>query len=227
MTPFAYMDYRKNNIIINLHMHSNESGGEYSYEEIILSSYECKYDIISITDHDSLEVQEKAIEYSKEVNIKYIISVEISALYYGREVHILAYFRDLPPKEFNEYIRSQAIIKEISNKRKNKKSCGSKITNVEDIVARVHQFGGIAILAHPIYYNDILEPLLKLTDGLELLHPDHSLAFINYLIKKYGGNKIMFTCGTDLYEGNPENIPYMILAERLHEFFLPFIKSIT
>lgn len=94
---------RKEKIYVDLHMHSNYStDGKQSLTEIIENTKQRNFDIISITDHDNIEVYDelyKLIEKDEEITPIIIPGVEftVECREYGSQCHILQYF--INPKE--------------------------------------------------------------------------------------------------------------------------------
>lgn len=211
--------------MVNLHIHSKGSHGKCDYKEIISMCVENQYSVISITDHNIMYQQEKAQKLCIHYNIKYIFGVEISAMYNGAEVHFLAYFKENPPASFSEYMKKQNVLRALYMRRIEVNSKNStSLTNVNDIIDTVHQYGGIAILAHLNEYKDILDVLVKIVDGLELIHSGYDLVFINYLYENYKDRNLLFTAGTDFYEGLMDNEPYYALVSYYKSAFEPFIQ---
>jgi len=97
---------------IDLHLHSNNSDGDYSVEQLVELIKKSSIRFFSITDHDDMtSISEiKGIDLE---NLNYLKGVEISALLEGKiRIHILGYGID----ENNEELRN--VIKEIQEKRK-------------------------------------------------------------------------------------------------------------
>lgn len=78
----------------DFHIHSNYSDGKFSISELLNLYKESEYNIVSITDHDTLEGCQEAIEYGKSIGLKVIAGIEVSTKHNGEEVHILGYFKD-------------------------------------------------------------------------------------------------------------------------------------
>lgn len=89
---------------VDLHMHTSYSDGKYSPEELILKAKEVDLEVISITDHDSLNAIDEATELGNKYGIEVIPGVEISSDIKDREVHILGYFVDPENKELEHYL---------------------------------------------------------------------------------------------------------------------------
>lgn len=89
----------------DLHMHSKYSDGQHTPEELILKVKDAGIDVISITDHDTVDGIFEAIEIGKISGVEVIPGLEISSDIRDREVHILAYFFDPANKELGEYLK--------------------------------------------------------------------------------------------------------------------------
>lgn len=74
--------------------------------------------------------------------------------------------------------------------------------DVRDVLAAIHDAGGIAVLAHPyVYHNeDLLEELVSLgLDGVEVFHPSHTeeqTAFLQAFAKEHN---LLMTGGSDFH----------------------------
>ena len=78
----------------DLHLHTSLSDGTLSVEELIQLAKRRGLRCIAITDHDNLESYAKAIEPAAEAGIEIIPGIEVSAVWQGKDVHILGYFCD-------------------------------------------------------------------------------------------------------------------------------------
>ncbi len=67
---------------IDLHIHTRTgSDGNLSIEEVFQEAKNRGIDLISITDHDSIECQEKAISLAKDCGIAYVTGVELNVTF--------------------------------------------------------------------------------------------------------------------------------------------------
>ena len=67
---------------IDLHIHTKScSDGNLSIEEVFSVAKRRSIDLISITDHDSIDCQERAIALAKEYGISYISGVELNVTF--------------------------------------------------------------------------------------------------------------------------------------------------
>jgi predicted metal-dependent phosphoesterase TrpH len=88
----------------DLHLHTNSSDGHYNVEEVIKLAKQAGLEIISITDHDTIDSIAEAIEIGKHYGLEVIPGLEISSEFLDTEIHILAYFIDIESKELREYL---------------------------------------------------------------------------------------------------------------------------
>ena len=64
---------------IDLHIHSKDgSDGRWTLEKIFAEAHKRHIDLISITDHDSIDAQAKAIELARSYGIAYLTGVEMN-----------------------------------------------------------------------------------------------------------------------------------------------------
>lgn len=77
----------------DLHIHSNYSDGSQTVKDIFFKAKLMNIDVISITDHDTVDNMENAYYWSNYYNVDYIPGIEISAYDYSekRKIHILGY----------------------------------------------------------------------------------------------------------------------------------------
>ncbi len=87
---------------VDWHVHSWEGSREsVPLEELIKCAKEAKLDAIAITDHNSVEAIDRAIEIAGE-DIEIVPGIELDAMYNGRKVHIICYFPDYKNPEFKK-----------------------------------------------------------------------------------------------------------------------------
>jgi len=68
-------------MIIDLHVHSSCSDGNFTVKEIIKEAKIRNIGLISITDHDSIACQEKAMTLAKKNGIRYVPGVELNVTF--------------------------------------------------------------------------------------------------------------------------------------------------
>lgn len=89
----------------DLHTHTLHSDGALSPKELLDLAKKKKLDIIGITDHDTVDGIEEAIQYGKEIGIEVVPGLELSTDVEEKEVHLLGYFVDHKDEELNKYLQ--------------------------------------------------------------------------------------------------------------------------
>lgn len=133
--------------MVDLHIHTNNSDGQYTTLQIIEMLKNLKAEIFSITDHDNLDSCYE-LETIDKKNIKYIPGIEFSAINEKYNCHILGYNIDYKNKKLNkecEIIKNRKIEKintiiEYLKKEKNIKITEqeqNKIFNKKGMIGRI------------------------------------------------------------------------------------------
>ncbi|MFC0471836.1 PHP domain-containing protein [Halalkalibacter kiskunsagensis] len=91
----------------DLHMHSTASDGGYTPSELMRKCKEVNLEIVSLTDHDSVEGIEEAIIEGGKLGIRVIPGIEFSTKYKGQSVHILGYQFDWKNEELKTLLIKQ------------------------------------------------------------------------------------------------------------------------
>ncbi|MEM2968046.1 MAG: PHP domain-containing protein, partial [Candidatus Bathyarchaeia archaeon] len=74
-------------MIIDLHIHSKQSDGALTVEEIFKEAKRRNIGFISITDHDSIDCQPAAIKAAAKAGIRYVSGVELNVTFAHQGYH--------------------------------------------------------------------------------------------------------------------------------------------
>ena len=85
------MDYR----IIDLHVHSTESDGTLTPEDLVAEAKKVGLAAFALTDHDTCQGVGKAMPCAASAGIELIPGIELSTDYHGKEVHIVGLYIDI------------------------------------------------------------------------------------------------------------------------------------
>ena len=101
----------KNNVAIDLHIHSNASDGSLTPHEILSLALRLKLGAIAITDHDTVAGSKEALDSGIPSSIQFLTGIEISAnppfqFACAGSFHILGYAIDLDHPELNQSLRT-------------------------------------------------------------------------------------------------------------------------
>ena len=189
-------DFKK----INLHIHTTCSDGKAEAEDILKNAKEQGYELIAITDHNTIEAH-------KRIQDDILMTgVEFDCWCGYVFIHLLAYGIDIHNEELAQFMaKTKAetegdLIRLFSTR------------NVPKLIKAIHNAGGIAVLAHPACYWAIsLEKLVKKLisyglDGIEVYYPYprfrkivkfHSSKDVRKIADKYP--QLIKTGGTDFH----------------------------
>ncbi len=79
---------------IDLHVHSTESDGTMTPQELMVHAKEIGLSAIALTDHDSIHGLAKARPVAESLGLELVPGVELSTDCDGKEIHILGYYID-------------------------------------------------------------------------------------------------------------------------------------
>jgi predicted metal-dependent phosphoesterase TrpH len=108
--------------LVDLHLHSTASDGAQPVEDLISLAAQVGLKTIALTDHDTTEVLDQALEIGKTLGLEVIPGIELSADD-GGEVHILGYFIQYKNEVFQKalerfrylrYGRAQLILEKLA-----------------------------------------------------------------------------------------------------------------
>ena len=88
----------------DFHIHSTCSDGSFTPEQLVRIFQQFGYHMLVLTDHDTIAGFQRFHEAAKACGIKTVSGVEITALYRGAEMHILAYNFDPQDEGLNELL---------------------------------------------------------------------------------------------------------------------------
>jgi hypothetical protein len=90
---------------IDLHLHTSYSDGVFSPRELLEMLQQYDYDLVAITDHDTIDGCLVGLKLAPHYDIRMISGVEISTDVQGRDVHILSYGFDTNNKPFRKLLQ--------------------------------------------------------------------------------------------------------------------------
>lgn len=89
---------------IDLHVHSDKSDGSYSPSDLVSYAIKQGVSAFALTDHDTVDGIDEAIEASKGTSVTVIPGIELSTAYEGKDIHIVGLFIDKEQPAFRERI---------------------------------------------------------------------------------------------------------------------------
>lgn len=187
---------------VDFHVHTTSSDGILSPSEVVKRAYENNVKYLAITDHDTVDGLNEAIEESYKYDIILIPGIELSTQHNNESVHILGFFKD-------DSFKNQELIKELDNIKNHRIIRAKKMVNklkeefnieinfekilkdAKDTIARPHIAREIINCGYPYTHDEIFNkfigknckayvPTLKLStiDGLKLLKKYNAHVFL-------------------------------------------------
>ncbi len=159
------------NIIAEFHCHTTASDGRFSPSQVVEIAKNKNVELLSITDHDTTEGINEALNKANEISLNFIPGIELSCNHNGESIHILGYFRG---NDFND----ESLIKFLNNLKKNRETRASSIVknldkyfnikiNVDDVlkisngvIARPHIAQAIVNAGYPFDFHHIFEKFI-------------------------------------------------------------------
>ena len=99
---------KSNNSYVDMHIHTIYSDGVFSPKEVVEYAFKVNLSAISITDHDSVDGIDEAVEVAAKTGIEVVPGVELSSEIMlnsqKSEMHILGYFIDYKSEKLKEVL---------------------------------------------------------------------------------------------------------------------------
>ncbi len=84
---------------VDLHTHTTRSDGNAAPQELVRLALEAGLDVLAVTDHDAVEAIPECAAAAKGTALRILPGIEMSALFEGRDVHVLGYGLDTESPE--------------------------------------------------------------------------------------------------------------------------------
>lgn len=239
---------------VDLHLHSNESDGIFSPEQLVALSAGAGLAAVALTDHDTVTGVKRALRAGERYGIEVVPGVELSAYRSDREVHLLGYYpadrakleRVLADLRAERYGRMERILDKLrglgfqlefaqvaaeagaaapgrlhlartmvkAGLVKNLEQAFTqylgkggpayvprKVLTPSRAVSVLLDAGAIPVLAHPgTGGEEVLRELIPLgLRGVEVFHPDHTVALRRYYCRRAVEEGLLITGGSDFH----------------------------
>src|SRR5688572_5908515 len=78
--------------MIDLHAHTTASDGSLRPAELVAHARKVGLDAVGITDHDTINGWDEALDAGQELGVEVVPGVELSTAYEGGRFHLLGYY---------------------------------------------------------------------------------------------------------------------------------------
>lgn len=138
---------------VDLHTHTTASDGSCSPQELVALAGEKGVVALAVTDHDTIDGVEEALDAGGRYGIEVIPGIEISTLYTG-EMHLLGYYMDLERGCLHESLNR---LKEYRQERNDKILSSLQELGMDISYEEVWKAAGGGIIGRPHFAKVIAE----------------------------------------------------------------------
>jgi hypothetical protein len=93
--------------MIDLHMHTTASDGLHAPADLVTQCQQAGLRVMSVTDHDTVAVVQEVAGLAEAMGLTAIPGIEMTAIWNGRDVHILGYFIDPSSARLRTFLAGQ------------------------------------------------------------------------------------------------------------------------
>lgn len=112
--------------MIDLHTHTTVSDGRCAPAELVARAAAAGLTVLSVTDHDTVAGCEPAAASCATAGIAFVPGIEITAIRFGGDVHVLGYYVDVHAPALLEFLAAQRL---------------RRIDRVREMIARLASHG--------------------------------------------------------------------------------------
>lgn len=187
---------------VELHCHSTASDGKLSPSELMALAYKNKLKLLALTDHDTTQGVEEAVERGNLLGIKVLPGIELSTIYNNESIHLLGYFKDesFKDKGFQNFLqelkdyrvhRAKKIINNIDIFFNIKLNYEGVLKAANGVIARPHIAKAIIDAGYPYSWEYIFHNIIgkdspayvhnkkiQVKEGIELLRSVNALVIL-------------------------------------------------
>ena len=91
--------------VVDLHTHTTASDGKLTPTQLVQLAKKVGLVAVAITDHDTVEGIEEALQAGRRFGIEVVPGIELSTRYEDKDIHILGYFIDHRDREFRDALK--------------------------------------------------------------------------------------------------------------------------
>ncbi len=162
---------------VDLHTHTIFSDGLFTPEEVIVRASQLGFAAVAITDHDSVDGIERALQAARSRRIEVVPGAEFSCNVNGTDVHILGYYFDYRRSEVQEFF---ARVRQRRLERAEKMV--QKLAELGVVVSfsRVRELAGAGAVGRPHLAQAMVEAgaVANLSEAFERYIGYHAPAYI-------------------------------------------------
>lgn len=155
----------------DFHVHSTASDGNYTPTEVVNRAIKNNVNFLALTDHDSINGIDEAIEAAKGKNITFIPGIELSTVHRGESIHLIGLFKDnlyksTELKDFLEDMREKRKTRALLIVERLKKyfniiiDADALLSRGDETIARPHIAQAIIEAGYPYTFDYIFDNII-------------------------------------------------------------------
>lgn len=98
--------------MIDLHTHTNASDGVLRPAELVARAARAGITVLAVTDHDTCAGLSRSARHAQRAGLAFVPGIEMTAVWQGSDVHLLAYFIDPASPVITAFLRRQRADRE-------------------------------------------------------------------------------------------------------------------
>lgn len=135
----------------DLHIHTTESDGRLTVEEVLAEARKSGLTHLALTDHETTAGVDKAVKAGSDYGIEVIPGIEFNTIYGDEEIHLLAYYRTIDNDRLQENLeRIRRERTDITRQMVDKLCRNGLRVNWQDVVKEASP-GGLVCKTHIMY----------------------------------------------------------------------------
>ena len=175
---------------IDLHCHSTCSDGTDSPKELVRKAKALGLRAVAITDHDTFRGHMEGMLAGMEFGVEFVPGVELSSMYMGEHIHLLAYYADEHSKTLRE-LMNRAVYERVHRNEKMVQLLQKAGYPIDMEIVRKRVPGQISeILLEKGYVNSVREGVVTLMGKGAPFHvPRYHVPLLDYIraVREAGG----------------------------------------
>lgn len=162
---------------VDLHTHSTKSDGSFSPTELVNYAIEKGLAAIALSDHDTTEGIDEALQAAKGTDLEVIPAIEFSTEYEGRDIHILGLYIDYHSEHFEKYLKDFRDSRDVRNQKMCKKLAEHGIDITYEGLCKRYE-GSVLTRAHYAAYLMENGYVKSRKEAFERYVGDHASCFV-------------------------------------------------
>lgn len=181
---------------IDLHVHSVKSDGSLTPSQLVDLGIKKDLKAFALTDHDTTDGIDEAIEYAKDKDIEVIPGIELSTEYMGKDIHMVGLYIDHKSPAFLNHIQAFRDSRDLRNEKMCNKLREEAGMDISYEALKATDPGAVITRSHYAKYMLAHGYIKNLKEAFERYIGDHSKYYVpREKISPSDGIKLILSSG--------------------------------